>query len=390
MIVGPESANPGLPSSDPVPIDADHFGIASPETKESEIYRNVRHILREWMAAPLPDKPDAGLAEQFDAVTAAVTAVGDRLLNASGGAAIPVELIDAEIQNRISRLRRARFFVGFDGLQESTALARAVTEGDLRAGSAKARAEALAWSTRVLAAKDLAQAKASLDKARQLGNSDTAKVAGAICTAFDGDTASALGELSKISTAQSRSAAFIVVANRDGAAAALKWLTDSGLALHDLDSDGKFFALQKMMETERWANALTVLDNLAASDLAETPALSYLAANVHLAQTVVPELRPSLRFGLPSDPRAFPLADDKTSLEHRRKAEEFFRLASDSTRSLGFERPANEAADLALWLRLRDLETQDLHISNWAIVCAIPVRVCGVCRSRSASVSRLT
>ena len=44
MVVGPDSADPGLPS-DPIPLDANHFGIASPASRASEVYVHVRGFL---------------------------------------------------------------------------------------------------------------------------------------------------------------------------------------------------------------------------------------------------------------------------------------------------------------------------------------------------------
>ncbi len=45
LIVKPDSADPGLPS-EPIPVGADHFSIASPESKNSETYRYIRDFLR--------------------------------------------------------------------------------------------------------------------------------------------------------------------------------------------------------------------------------------------------------------------------------------------------------------------------------------------------------
>src|SRR5262245_28088564 len=46
LIVKPDSADPGLPAP-AIPVDADHFSIASPESKDSEVYRQVRDFLKE-------------------------------------------------------------------------------------------------------------------------------------------------------------------------------------------------------------------------------------------------------------------------------------------------------------------------------------------------------
>ena len=44
LVVPPDSADPGLPS-DPIPLDADHFGIASPASRESEAYVHIKNFL---------------------------------------------------------------------------------------------------------------------------------------------------------------------------------------------------------------------------------------------------------------------------------------------------------------------------------------------------------
>ena len=45
LAVPPDSADPGLPSA-PIPLDADHFGIASPASRESEAYVHIKNFLK--------------------------------------------------------------------------------------------------------------------------------------------------------------------------------------------------------------------------------------------------------------------------------------------------------------------------------------------------------
>ena len=45
IIVPPDSADPGLPS-DPIPLDADHLGIASPASRKSEVYVHIKNFLK--------------------------------------------------------------------------------------------------------------------------------------------------------------------------------------------------------------------------------------------------------------------------------------------------------------------------------------------------------
>src|SRR5262249_15836799 len=45
FVVKPDSADIGMPST-PIPVDANHFEIASPSSRESEVYIHVRDQLR--------------------------------------------------------------------------------------------------------------------------------------------------------------------------------------------------------------------------------------------------------------------------------------------------------------------------------------------------------
>ncbi|MGB8900034.1 MAG: hypothetical protein WCC90_12730, partial [Methylocella sp.] len=52
MIVKPDSSDPGL-SSDPVPIDTDHIGIAKPLNRESEVYQLVLNFIKRHTERPV-------------------------------------------------------------------------------------------------------------------------------------------------------------------------------------------------------------------------------------------------------------------------------------------------------------------------------------------------
>ncbi len=118
-VVKPDSADPGLPS-DPIPIDADHFDLASPKSKGSQVYRLVRDYLKQPVTTFQP-RTVVTLAT-LDAIatdtgrnSATLERIAQQLsaTSLSEGALqeIPRSLVDAEAENRILRLRKKRFFV---------------------------------------------------------------------------------------------------------------------------------------------------------------------------------------------------------------------------------------------------------------------------------------
>lgn len=53
-IVSPSSSDPGLPDVLPIPIDADHIGIAKPSDRDSEIYKIILDRVKSVLAESLP------------------------------------------------------------------------------------------------------------------------------------------------------------------------------------------------------------------------------------------------------------------------------------------------------------------------------------------------
>jgi Putative serine esterase (DUF676) len=132
LVVKPDSADPGLPS-DPIPIDADHFGVASPAS---------RHV-RDFLKIPVATGPrrtlvaDAALeaiAKDTGQNSAALERIEQRLsatvISEGARQEIPSYLVDAETEKRISRLRKMRFFAGSDHLEQASRLARDLLQGN--------------------------------------------------------------------------------------------------------------------------------------------------------------------------------------------------------------------------------------------------------------------
>ena len=137
-VVKPDSADPGLPSH-PIPVDADHFGLASPKSKDSEIYRLVRDFLKQPVTTLQP-RTVVNLAT-LDAIATDVAAI-ERITQRLSATAIsegtlqeiPSSLVDDETEKRIVRLRKMRFFGGSDHVEQASRLARELLQGELFRG----------------------------------------------------------------------------------------------------------------------------------------------------------------------------------------------------------------------------------------------------------------
>jgi pimeloyl-ACP methyl ester carboxylesterase len=363
LIVKPDSADPGLPAP-AIPVDADHFGIASPKSKDSEVYRQVRDFLKE----PTPSSPRRTLiaSDALDTIganstrsTAAIERIEQRL--SMGASAerekprIPAYLVDAETSKRVTRLRRMRFFGGSTHLEEASRLARELLNGELEATSPAVKAHALAWCARLLLARpDRSEALSVLNAARALAATEEVTVAEAFKESYEGRHEVALGILSGLGSSTARSAAFIVISNNRDANQSLDWLRDSGLSFSDLDSDGKFFVIKRQLDAGKTAGALQNANTLGSDDFENTPVLLYVAGGAHLAQATPPELVSLILWHLPFDAAPFPLFDDAVSMTERRTARDLYRRASEAARSVGCVQASQDASDRVLWLGLRD------------------------------------
>jgi hypothetical protein len=363
LVVKPDSADPGLPAP-AIPADSDHFGIASPKSKDSEIYCQVRDFLKEFT----PSSPrhtlianDAlhTIAANSTRSTAAIERIEQRL---SMGAStegekprIPAYLVDAEASKRVRRLRRMRFFGGSTHLEEASRLARELLNGELETTSTLVKAQALAWCARFLLARpDRSEALSVLNEARALAGTEEVTIAEALRESYEGRHQVALGILSGLGSPIARSAAFMLVSNRPDANQSLDWLRDSGLSFSDLDSDGKFFVIKRQLDAGKTADALQNANALESDDFENTPVLLYVAGGTHLAQAVPVELVSLILWHLPFDAAPFPLFDDAASMTERRTAQDLYSRASEAARSVGCVQASQDAGDRALWLGLRD------------------------------------
>jgi hypothetical protein len=375
-IVKPDSSDFGL-SSFPIPVLADHYSIASPSDRSSEIYRHVRDFLSQ---AEPPAHPGAALVEAVANQTASIErlaqqsvgglerlekSLADSAVRQTSILKIPQSLVDAEADRRLLVLLRSRFFTGVDAQQSSSRLASDFIEGDLQATSRQKKAEALAWCARLLLVKsDRTEAIAILEVARKLGSGAVIEIADAFLTFYDGRLADALSRLARINTSESRSAAFIMMVHNRSPEDALQWLDDTKADIATMDADGKFFVLNSQLKCSRWNDAFTTAEKISEDDFRRAPVLLYAAAGAYLVQAVPDELRTEALAEIPLQASEFPLSSTLEALASRRKAQLLYSRGGQEARDLGITRAEDEANDRALWLALRDQEQRPEALSR--------------------------
>jgi len=297
---------------------------------------------------------------------------GDHSLNVNAGrdfnlfvkGNIPTALVDQKTQEEVKRLRKARFFVEFDGIRSSLRLGKRLAEGDLSGGSDGVRGEALAWCARLLTRSDyVEQAAGFLDLAKTLGDFTATQIAEAFIVSQKGDKAAALNALADIDSDVARSAGLMIVAHHDTAERALSWMSDAGYTIVDLDSDGKRFLLTYQLRLGRWAEAAQTLGAFSEADFDKTPVLHHLAGLATLVRTIPGAFRAVVLTQVPFEAADFPLASDAVGMDARRAAHTHFLDAVEAAKELACPRAARIGDEYALWLELRDPD-QSEHGKN--------------------------
>lgn len=386
LLVKPDTSDPGLPSR-PISIDADHITICKPKDRSSEVYLHIRHFITRQIDAAPAERVMEALKEHSTQIKALkdstqeessrlskmildqgeITAdtVADRIKNDLSQLSSPVpkypkEIVADLIQKDLSIMRRARFFMGFSLSEHTLRLAEKILNGEFEGGSDTVKSRVLAWCSRFIAAgANSDKSDELLSLAKQLGNGPEVTIAEAFSVSAKGNLEEALSKLTDIDSSSARSAAFLIVTNHKDASAAVEWLSTVGFRFSDLDTDGKFVLIAKLLELGRWDAALENANALHEDEFQQTPALFHTAAMANLVQAIPEELRSIILQQLPFEARTFPLASTDDSLRARRRSLHLFSRCALAARDLGCREVANVADDYALWLELRDPEEGD-------------------------------
>ena len=272
----------------------------------------------------------------------------------------PTALVDEQIDNKVTLLRKSRWFTEFNSIRASLSLGRQLVAGDLSGGTDEVRSKALSWCARILSlTEELNTSEEYLTLAKSLGSTSEVDIADAFIISTKGDKSAALTILAGIDSPASRSAALMIVALREGAAGALDWLEKGGIGVASLDPDGKHSLLTQQLLLGRWEAAQETVDGLRAQDFSTTPVLHHMVAVTRLLGTVPIEIRFSALNHVPFEAAGFPLASDEAAMDARRVAQRHFADASTVARELNCPDAATIEDEYALWLELRDSKTSD-------------------------------
>jgi hypothetical protein len=193
-----------------------------------------------------------------------------------------------------------------------------------------------------------------LEAAKNLGDSPEIRIAEAFILSQKGDKTAALQVLAHINSHASHSAGLIIVAHHDGKESALKWLSDAGYTVENLDSDGKSFLLRYQLELGCWNEVAQTVSALSATDFEETPALHHLAALTKLTAAIPTDFRAFVLSQVPFEAADFRLASDAVAMDARRAAHKHYLDAVEAAKQLGCPRAARIDDEYALWLELRN------------------------------------
>jgi hypothetical protein len=299
---------------------------------------------------------------------------GDRLLlNAIGGLSDQIalgqerndfsgvdEILDARLEEETRRIQQRRFFVSADTAKASLDLAQAIREGRLKQASPRAKATALARCARWISISDQAMAEDYLEQAAAMASPPPVDVR--IAQAFlqsASDIGGALANLA-IDTVPAEATAALQIMRRAGSATdALDWVRRAGLDLTNFDADGRYVLIATVMEADDWPAAINMIGRLSDADYSDAPVLLWTSAILLVAGPLRSDLRRAILQDVPAHPAAFPLPEDKLSIDRRRLARALLQSAAKRCHDLDLPTEVAAADRYALWLDLRDPDRHD-------------------------------
>jgi hypothetical protein len=371
IVVAPDSGDPGL-LSDPIPVDSDHLGLASPASRESEVYIHIRAFLATPLASPqrrrfvdeqsLLNHPP-GIAGNTALTETLASAVERNVVQEPER--IAIELVDAEADRQLSLLRRRRFFRGTSPFDEAKALSVDLVQGRLVLASPLTKCRTLAWCARLLLGDaDRSRALEILNAARRLPPTEDLAVADAFELTYGGSVDDALERLHQHNSTMARSAAFMIVKIARGPNEAITWFRESGLTLADIDSEGKFFVIGTQLDTNAFDEALRMSSELRDADFVASPALLFLSASAHLASVLPTDLRSWAITQPPALIASIPLAEDTLSLQRRRMAHDLYGRAAVEAATLQCLEASRDFADRQMAIALRESDLRAAAIAE--------------------------
>lgn len=275
-----------------------------------------------------------------------------------------VEMSDEKIEDELKIIRQGRFLDGFRTNERALTFVAQVERIKFSSGHDEVRARALAWCARLLSQGDTRdRAIELLKRSREIAPTPDAALAEVFLLPKE-KKAEALQALAKLNNLEAKSAMQRIVSNVDGNPAGYEWAKAAGLTVDSFDPEGKFLFVMNALIAHDWDLSLSSAENIGEADFTDCPALLHPVAMSFLVSTINPDLRAVLLSQVPFEADTFPLSAKPEDLARRKKARDYFRRISDFATSVGIAQASNVASDFALWLDLRDSDTEKVALEE--------------------------
>lgn len=326
-------------------VDEDHVSICKPTSKESEVYCLLTSFIKEQTNTTQNVSTYNNLRDKQ------LEEVVEKENRAESGKIF----LDQELDRRLDRLLKCRFFTEFDIIKEVKSLVTSISkDGELFQSSQKKKEITIAWCTRILSFHD-SDSAFELLKNINTSSEEVVEVAKAIVLSAQGDLSTAISTLCKFNSPVAYGAAFICTLNSEGLDKAIKWLNDAKLSFVDLDNDSNCLYIARCLNDELWEKAFEVAKGVADSDLSQSPSLMYSVANAFLFQTIPVEFRKNaLSMGAPYFTTVFPVGGDSEGFELRHRAGVLYQNLLSFASKYDLPELEKIVDDRWLWIRLLD------------------------------------
>ncbi|HDL7644317.1 TPA: hypothetical protein PXO92_000846 [Yersinia enterocolitica] len=351
QIVDPSSADAGV-ETDPIPVDADHYSICKPESREKAVYKYIVNFIKE--EAPL-ENSRLRIENKLDQSIDINERIEHKISILANKSLSNTLLYDKEIKQIIFRIRKLRFFGNFSTHEEATQFLGRVSDGDLCQGSNEIRSQAISWCIRLLSySKEDIDLNSYVKRARALHECVEVDIADAFIRSRQVEDADKLiVDLIKSNNKSKRSAGLLILSNKKKPIDAINWYKNSGENINYFDEDGIANILKYCIHLEDWELLDNILYEIKLEDYHESLIITHLLAISYFTKAIADtELKHRITEKMLFS--NFPLSSDKEALENRRIAVKLFQAAVKISKRLGQDDIKAINEDYSLWLRLQD------------------------------------
>lgn len=268
----------------------------------------------------------------------------------------PTRQVSHDVQSRLDRMVKVRFFAEAKVHEQARSLATDVRNGGSCAlAPAELRARTLVWCARMLLNEDESLARDILLDASHLYDSpDHIRVKALMDSRQDLD--GGLRLLESDGTPFAMTIRYLATRNA-GNEVAQRWIDAARIVPADVDPDGQFIILYDYLIAKQWVYAMRWQERIPEESYPACPALNWAAALTLVCWAVPEQVRWHVLEGAPIASHMLL----KVSSEHlaaRRKAVGLFNRFADVARELNVTKQEFLAREYALWLSLEDRPTR--------------------------------